>query len=410
MKHFALASLLVFSGCEKQSPAPEATTACASQPQCPSGFEPAETCKPSETCSVQTACGQTVYCQTKPKEKGVDPVVDLTFTPVELNEFPAVVTKEFFGRQQPDGFEFVDAFIPSLEAKFGAKIEEVRLFNGGDSRNSRAFIYFEDLSIRGAEFTGDDNLRSWLVALAESFDGSSEHRVDSSGMNGSRFTAWDDLAANPLVLANKYAPKSHHKTELTDEKKKFFTFQSNAGESTYDSAKFQSALAAFLKSRGATATSPDAAGLTALEAAVGAPLPNDFKALYGATDGVKGLFYDFDLLSASKAKAQHDSWMAIYNDWSLEDLQSHQRAEPGIYAVYFNPRWIPFVDLVGGNYLAVDLGPASGGTYGQIITMGRDVDGKRLVAKNMTEFLQKCATYDGSKGHELYSVFGALKF
>ncbi|AWV89352.1 SMI1/KNR4 family protein [Bradymonas sediminis] len=164
-----------------------------------------------------------------------------------------------------------------------------------------------------------------------------------------------------------------------------------------------------LDARAAQASPPNPAALDALERALGAPLPADFKALYAATGAIKGLFNGFDLLSAEACATEHANWMAIYEDWTLDDLQSCSSADPGIHPVYYMPRWIPFVDRIGGDYLAIDLGPTEEGTYGQIIAAGRDTDRKRLLAKSLTEFLAKAATYDGSRGHALYGVFGELE-
>lgn len=164
-----------------------------------------------------------------------------------------------------------------------------------------------------------------------------------------------------------------------------------------------------LDARAAQASPPNPAALDALERALGAPLPADFKALYAATGAIKGLFNGFDLLSAEACATEHANWMAIYEDWTLDDLQSCSSADPGIHPVYYMPRWIPFVDRIGGDYLAIDLGPTEEGTYGQIIAAGRDTDRKRLLAKSLTELLAKAATYDGSRGHALYGVFGELE-
>ncbi len=335
-------------------------------------------------------------------------MVNFEFDLIELDSFPALVTREFFGKQKPDNFAFLDPFFERFEQKFGPNIEQIQLYNGGAARSSLAFVYLNDLTILGVEFTDNPNLTSWFVAMAASFDGSSTHKITSSGLNGSRFSKWDELLQAPASWAQKHAPKSHFKAEFLAEKTKFFAFKSVApkpGSATHLPTAFQ----ALLNARALQATPPNLTDLDALERAVGVPLPHDFKALYAATGAIKELFYGFDLLSAKEATTQHASWTAIYNDWILEDLQSQQSAEAGIHPVYCTPRWIPFVDLMGGNYLAIDLAPAKNGTYGQVITFGRDVDRKRLIAKNLTDFLQKAATYDGSEKHELYSVLGQLK-
>jgi len=339
-----------------------------------------------------------------------DSMADIEFELVDLGEFPALKTKEFFGEQIPDAGLFADEINARMQQKFDKEIEQMELFNGGASRNPLAFIYFKDLSIRGAELTADPNLTSWLAAMAKSFDGSSRHRVTGSGANSSRFSGWSELEKDPAGWAKKSAPRSHFKTEIADAKATFFKFGVVESAPSFDKAQFDSAFKDLISKRNAQITPPNPARLDALELAVGTALPKDVRALYEATDGIKELFHGFDLLSVEEVAREHAGWKKIYDDWTLDDLQSNQTAQPGIYAVYCTPRWVPFVDMVGGNFLAIDLGPAAGGTYGQIIVFGSDVDGKRRVAASLTEFLQKASTYDGSESHELFSVFGRLKY
>lgn len=331
---------------------------------------------------------------------------NFNFEPIMLDDFPELVTEEFFGRQRPDDFLFCEVFIERLEQKLKSEIEQVQLFNGGASRASFAFVYADDLNIRGLEFSADLNLSSWFTAMAESFGKTTTHRITSSGMDGMAFSGWEELAADPAAVAKKHAPKSHFKAKLKNEKADYFRYDSIKTTSSSD-ARFGSLFEAIIKSH---ATPPNVAGIDALERQVGTPLPQDFRALYTATDGIPGVFHGFDLLSVENAAAQLASWTQIYNEWSLEDLRSQQSAEKGIHPVYCTPRWIPFVDLVGGNFLAIDLAPAKRGTYGQVIVFGRDIDTKRLIAKSLAEFLQQVSSYDGSKKHALYSVFGELKY
>lgn len=331
------------------------------------------------------------------------------FEPMAVKRLPAVTFTEFFGKQRADSLEFAEAFVSRLEKQLGKKVEQVYLFNGGSTRNSLAFVYHPDESVRGIEITADASLLAWLDALASEFDGTTAHRITSSDFSGGPFAKWDGLLADPTPVALKQAPSSYTREAEALEKDRYFAFDAVEPNTEYDTKRFETAYAAFMQARGTEASDANARAIRRLEASLGVPLPGDFTALYMKTGGLEEVFFGHALLSSDAVLGQSERWQEIYSGWSLDDLKSQQSAEPGIHPVYVTPRWIPFIDLVGGNFLAVDLAPVGDAPYGQIITFGADVHGKRRIAGSVTELLEKCASYDGSKEHELYSVFGELR-
>ena len=54
---------------------------------------------------------------------------------------------------------------------------------------------------------------------------------------------------------------------------------------------------------------------------------------------------------------------------------------------YSHALWLPLATDGGGNSLAFDLDPASGGTRGQIIIIGADEDERRVLAPGIGAFL-----------------------
>jgi hypothetical protein len=73
-----------------------------------------------------------------------------------------------------------------------------------------------------------------------------------------------------------------------------------------------------------------------------------------------------------------------------------------------SPKWIPFVDLVGGHYLAFDLLPGPKGASGQIILFGRDVQRVRRVAPDAKAFVEQCLAFDGNTA-PLAGIFTELE-
>lgn len=74
--------------------------------------------------------------------------------------------------------------------------------------------------------------------------------------------------------------------------------------------------------------------------------------------------------------------------FKLPNIPEQKSVPPNcIQPVYANPGWIPLVTDNAGNHIAVDLAPAPGGKYAQIIIFGRDFDTKYVIADNWGDFL-----------------------
>ncbi|KAI5950610.1 hypothetical protein CANMA_005270 [Candida margitis] len=58
-----------------------------------------------------------------------------------------------------------------------------------------------------------------------------------------------------------------------------------------------------------------------------------------------------------------------------------------IYETFAHPMWIPLVTDEVGNYIGIDLSPASAGKWGQVILFGRDFDFKFQIADTWGDFL-----------------------
>ena len=99
-------------------------------------------------------------------------------------------------------------------------------------------------------------------------------------------------------------------------------------------------------------------------------------------------------------------WRQIFDEWTLADLTGNTLPQRGVtQGIYCCPRWIPFVDLVAGNALAIDLLPAKRGHVGQVIAFGADHDQILCVAPDLEAFLDLCLSYQPGRG-PLADVFG----
>ena len=135
----------------------------------------------------------------------------------------------------------------------------------------------------------------------------------------------------------------------------------------------------------------DAAELEALQRAVGQPLPDDYRALYQRHDGLNdddnaGNFcYGLQLLPLAHA---------------LDDCQRRRAAEsyaltyagPGIDpANALTPNWLALAFDGAHGWLRVDLAPAEGGTYGQVIFWDEEYETAFPIAPSVAALLDTFA-------------------
>lgn len=148
----------------------------------------------------------------------------------------------------------------------------------------------------------------------------------------------------------------------------------------------------------AAALNPGAtdAQLDHLASLVGAPLPDDYRALYKWHNGQRdvenlytGPWYGLDFPSLDQVEHEWKIWAQLADEKWSELNEVVVSIKPGVVKpLYANRGWIPFATDGGGNCLGIDLDPDVHGIRGQVINFGRDEDLKRAIAPNVTAFLQ----------------------
>jgi cell wall assembly regulator SMI1 len=150
--------------------------------------------------------------------------------------------------------------------------------------------------------------------------------------------------------------------------------------------------------------------IAAAESEIGFRLPDDLRALYGVADGQRepfetvpgtgftatGFFFGrYAFASLEEALTEYRSWREIHEEAGADFAATYDwtraRAGDPVHPDYWRPGWFPFATDGGGNAYAVDLSPPPGGTYGQVIVIGRDEDERRVLAPSLTEFLRRTA-------------------
>jgi cell wall assembly regulator SMI1 len=131
------------------------------------------------------------------------------------------------------------------------------------------------------------------------------------------------------------------------------------------------------------------ASLAAAADAFGAALPDEMADSYRIHDGARGgsapLFGKWRLLSLEHAIKE---WKQITPAGDDDDLDEVEDATaPQIKAAWWNPLWIPVASNSSGDFLCVDLDPATAGTRGQIISYYSAQPRRELIATGFAQWL-----------------------
>jgi cell wall assembly regulator SMI1 len=137
--------------------------------------------------------------------------------------------------------------------------------------------------------------------------------------------------------------------------------------------------------------------LRAFAAAINAPLPAEYVALYRWHNGQKmeihtGPWYGLIFIPLTRVLSEWQSWVDVLRQSKPETLASLNSGNSSVpprfvRCLYASDRWIPFAYDWAGNYLGIDLDPDEDGTIGQVINFGRDEERKIAIAPNIEEFV-----------------------
>ncbi|MZE54755.1 hypothetical protein GTY86_26490 [Streptomyces sp. SID5770] len=111
-------------------------------------------------------------------------------------------------------------------------------------------------------------------------------------------------------------------------------------------------------------------------------------------EGLLGLCAGYRLLGPHESERERAKWVDLMDGSGLDAVANPSwdnsiSLDPNaVRAVYFAAGWVPVLRRpLEADYLAVDLVPLSGGRPGQIVTCGRDVEEKIVVAPDLATLL-----------------------
>lgn len=133
-----------------------------------------------------------------------------------------------------------------------------------------------------------------------------------------------------------------------------------------------------------------------LERRLGCALPSGYieclKIHAGQQGKAKWLFDGNEFLSLQNVILSWATWNDLLEDGDLEG--STAQSDKGIQAVWWSKGWIPFASNGGGDFLCLDMTPASGGRSGQVIEIFHDFPARKLVAPDFNSWF---SNFVGSK-------------
>ena len=150
--------------------------------------------------------------------------------------------------------------------------------------------------------------------------------------------------------------------------------------------------------------------IQALEKYLGADFPQSFKDFYQIHNAQNahsdGIMNAEEFLSLERIKDEWTVWNDLLKGGDFEGITS--TPAKGIKNDWWNAKWIPITYDGGGNHICLDLDPAEGGNYGQMIRMWHDDDSRELIAPSFEAWI-KTFVEDLEKGEYIHSdEYGGL--
>ena len=129
--------------------------------------------------------------------------------------------------------------------------------------------------------------------------------------------------------------------------------------------------------------------LAHLESAIGKPLPDDYKGLYRHYNGLDeegenagNFFYGLTFLPLAEVEANYRHWAQATQTGSLQKAHFAIKSDSAR-----RPHWLALGFDNSHAWLCLDLDPAEGGTYGQVILLDEEHETAFVVAESVEALL-----------------------
>ena len=130
-----------------------------------------------------------------------------------------------------------------------------------------------------------------------------------------------------------------------------------------------------------------------LESIIAMKLPDDFKQYLTIHNGQGsdggGIVDGSILLSTVEIIREWESLKYQLENTDLDLEEYYVERDDGLKGDVLNSKWIPFVSDRNGNYFCLDLDPAEGGSYGQIIDLYHDDFERNILSVSFKEWFSQ---------------------
>nr|WP_276599278.1 SMI1/KNR4 family protein [Nannocystis sp. SCPEA4] len=130
------------------------------------------------------------------------------------------------------------------------------------------------------------------------------------------------------------------------------------------------------------------AAIAELEETLSLTLPDEVKAWFLAHDGGGSQFAleNRELLSLERIADEWKIWKDLL-DKGVFGENAHSEPGRGVQQKWWIPEWVPLTYDGAGNHDVLDLAPAKGGHYGQILSFWHDDPSRRVVGRSFLKWL-----------------------
>jgi uncharacterized protein YjbI with pentapeptide repeats/cell wall assembly regulator SMI1 len=131
--------------------------------------------------------------------------------------------------------------------------------------------------------------------------------------------------------------------------------------------------------------------LERVEKEIGVSLPEAFRQAYLLHNGSNQISvcpnaFFLPVVATETSRGILEAWLAMCE---IGEEFKDERSKPNgpIRTVHWHPKWVPFADNEGGDYVCLDFAPENGGKVGQVIDWSHEIGPERVLAGSFAEWL-----------------------
>ncbi|WP_166111627.1 SMI1/KNR4 family protein [Pseudoalteromonas sp. Z9A5] len=319
---------------------------------------------------------------------------DFHFDLIKINTLPEFENLDNFGSMSIFR-EAIFKEIQNLTAKSTLKL----LIITPDTTSEKAYgiAFLQDKEILTMEIEATPLFNQWFSSINKNASTPKVYTFTSnSSSSRSLFNNEKELTHKGMgEFICSQVPNSFIAEKLTKEKADFLTpfIQLNASDNFELIEQYFKAL---VKQNNLNVIEPknNDAIYAEFENEAGFAFPAILKLFLTLHNGVENTAF----MSIQRILKEWRDWQSIYNEWTQEELfDTDNESNIKTVPIYVTPYWVPFFNLGGGNFIALDFAPNTKGTSGQVISFGADEQSAIYEAKTLSEFLKGFITADSSE-------------